>query len=46
LGGILLIGGVVLSADAFFQMFGGKPLFPFFEEPGHGLVWLGYVGLD
>lgn len=42
LGGILLIGGVVLSADAFFQMFGGKPLFPFFEEPGSwiGIGWL------
>lgn len=42
LGGILLIGGVVLSADSFFQMFGGKPLFPFFEAPGAwiGLGWL------
>ena len=42
LGGILLIGGVVMSADAFFQMFGGKPLFPFFEEPNAwiGIGWL------
>lgn len=42
LGGILLIGGVVMSADAFFQMFGGKPLFPFFEEPNAwiGIAWL------
>lgn len=42
LGGILLIGGVVMSADAFFQMFGGKPLFPFFEEPNNwiGIAWL------
>lgn len=44
LGGILLIGGVVMSADAFFQMFGGRPLFPFFEEPdawiGIGWLWV------
>jgi hypothetical protein len=42
LGGILLIGGVVMSADAFFQMFGGKPLFPFFEPPNAwiGIRWL------
>ncbi len=42
LGGILLIGGVVMSADAFFQMFGGKPLFPFFEAPNTwiGIGWL------
>ncbi|HEY9830599.1 MAG TPA: hypothetical protein V6D26_08470 [Stenomitos sp.] len=44
LGGILLIGGVVMSADAFFQMFGGQPLFPFFEPPkawiGSGWWWI------
>jgi hypothetical protein len=38
LGGVLLTGGVILSADSFFQMFGGKPLFPFFEQPG---AWIG-----
>ncbi|MBD2130703.1 hypothetical protein NDI39_10020 [Microcoleus sp. ZQ-A2] len=38
LGGIILVGGVILSADSFFQMFGGKPLFPFFEPPG---TWIG-----
>lgn len=42
LGGILLIGGVIMSADAFFQMFGGKALFPFFEPPNAwiGIGWL------
>lgn len=38
LGGVLLVGGVILSADSFFQMFGGKPLFPFFEQPE---AWIG-----
>lgn len=40
LGGILLIGGVVMSADAFFQLFGGTPLFPFFENSWIGIGWL------
>lgn len=42
LGGTLLVGGVVLSADSFFQAFGGRPLFPFLEEPGTwiGIGWL------
>jgi len=42
LGGILLVGGVVFGADGFFQAFGGRPLFPFWEEPGTwiGIGWL------
>jgi hypothetical protein len=42
LGGVLLVGGVVLSADGFFQSFGGRPLFPFWEDPGTwiGIGWL------
>jgi hypothetical protein len=40
LGGVLLVGGVVMSADGFFQSFGGKPLFPFWEDTWIGIGWL------
>lgn len=40
LGGVLLVGGVVLSSDGFFQAFGGKPLFPFWEDTWIGIGWL------
>ncbi len=42
LGAACLVGGVVMSADGFFQAFGGKPLFPWWEEPGTwiGIGWL------
>lgn len=40
LGGVLLVGGVVLSCDGFFQAFGGKPLFPWYESEWIGIGWL------
>lgn len=40
LGAVLLIGGVVLSSDGFFQAFGGKPLFPWWESEWIGIGWL------
>ena len=40
LGGALLVGGVVLSSDGFFQAFGGKPLFPWWENSWIGMGWL------
>jgi hypothetical protein len=40
LGAALLVGGVVLSADGFFQAFGGKPLFPWWEDTWIGIGWL------
>ena len=40
LGGVLLVGGVVLSSDSFFQSFGGKALFPFWEDTWIGIGWL------
>jgi hypothetical protein len=42
LGGLLLVGGVIFSADSFYQAFGGRPLFPFWETPGDwiGIGWL------
>lgn len=40
LGAALLIGGVVLSSDGFFQAFGGKPLFPWYESEWIGIGWL------
>jgi hypothetical protein len=40
LGGVLLVGGVILSSDGFFQAFGGKPLFPFWEKSWIGIGWL------
>ncbi|MBD0343324.1 MAG: hypothetical protein ICV63_00515 [Coleofasciculus sp. Co-bin14] len=40
LGGALLVGGVVLSSDGFFQAFGGKPLFPWWEDTWIGIGWL------
>ncbi len=40
LAAVLLIGGVVLGADGFFQSFGGKPLFPWWENEWVGIGWL------
>ena len=40
LGAALLVGGVVLSSDGFFQAFGGKPLFPWYESEWIGIGWL------
>ncbi len=40
LGAALLVGGVVMSADGFFQAFGGKPLFPWYESEWIGIGWL------
>ena len=40
LGAALLVGGVVMSADGFFQAFGGKPLFPWYESEWIGTGWL------
>jgi len=40
LGAALLVGGVVMSADGFFQAFGGKPLFPWYESEWIGMGWL------
>ncbi len=40
LGAALLVGGVVLSSDGFFQAFGGKPLFPWWESSWIGIGWL------
>jgi hypothetical protein len=31
LAGLAIIGGVIFSADSFYQWFGGKPFFPFWE---------------
>jgi hypothetical protein len=39
LGAALLVGGVVLSSDGFFQAFGGKPLFPWYEDSWIGTGW-------
>jgi hypothetical protein len=37
----LLFGlGIVMSADGFFQWFGGKPLFPWYEKNWIGAGWL------
>jgi hypothetical protein len=40
LAAFLLIGGVVLSSDGFFQAFGGKALFPWYEDEWIGVGWL------
>jgi hypothetical protein len=40
LAALMLGGGVILSADSFFQSFGGKPLFPFWEKEWIGAGWL------
>lgn len=40
LGAFLLVGGVILSSDGFFQAFGGKPLFPWYESEWIGIGWL------
>lgn len=40
LGAALLVIGVILSADTFFQSFGGKALFPFWEDSWIGAGWL------
>lgn len=39
LGAVLLVGGVVMSADSFFQAFGGRPLFPWYERSWIGTGW-------
>ena len=40
LAAFLLVGGVVMSADGFFQAFSGKPLFPWYESSWIGTGWL------
>lgn len=40
LGAAMLAGGVLFSADTFFQCFGGKALFPFWEDDWIGTGWL------
>ena len=40
LGGALLIIGVSLTSDGVFQAFGGKPLFPWWEDTWIGWGWL------
>ena len=40
LAAFLLVGGVVLSSDGFFQAFGGKALFPWYESEWIGISWL------
>jgi hypothetical protein len=40
LGAVLLVGGTIFGADGFFQAFGGKPLFPFWEDSWIGWGWL------
>src|SRR5919202_6396448 len=40
LAAFLLVGGVVMSADGFFQAFGGKPLFPWYEQSWIGIGWM------
>lgn len=32
--------GIAMSSDSFFQAFGGKPLFPFWEDTWIGIGWL------
>jgi energy-coupling factor transporter transmembrane protein EcfT len=36
----LFMLGIAMSADSFFQAFGGKPLFPFWEDTWIGIGWL------
>jgi energy-coupling factor transporter transmembrane protein EcfT len=36
----LFMVGTVMSSDSFFQSFGGKPLFPFWEDSWIGIGWL------
>ncbi|HEY9709394.1 MAG TPA: hypothetical protein V6D48_14415 [Oculatellaceae cyanobacterium] len=36
----LFMLGIAMSADSFFQAFGGKPLFPFWERTWVGIGWL------
>jgi energy-coupling factor transporter transmembrane protein EcfT len=36
----LFMVGIAMSSDSFFQAFGGKPLFPFWEDSWIGIGWL------
>jgi energy-coupling factor transporter transmembrane protein EcfT len=36
----LFMIGIAMSSDSFFQAFGGKPLFPFWEDSWIGIGWL------
>ncbi len=36
----LFMVGIAMSSDSFFQSFGGKPLFPFWEDTWIGIGWL------
>lgn len=36
----LFMTGIAMSSDSFFQAFGGKPLFPFWEDSWIGIGWL------
>ncbi|MBD2033927.1 hypothetical protein H6F76_02515 [Leptolyngbya sp. FACHB-321] len=36
----LFMTGIAMSSDSFFQAFGGKPLFPFWEDTWIGIGWL------
>jgi energy-coupling factor transporter transmembrane protein EcfT len=36
----LFMVGIAMSSDSFFQAFGGKPLFPFWEDDWIGIGWL------
>lgn len=36
----LFMAGIAMSSDSFFQTFGGKPLFPFWEDAWIGIDWL------
>ena len=40
LAALAIVGGVVLSADGFYQWFGGKPLFPWWEDTWIRWGWL------
>jgi hypothetical protein len=37
---LLFMTGIAMSSDSFFQAFGGKPLFPFWEDTWVGGSWL------
>lgn len=39
LAGGLFMAGIAMSSDSFFQAFGGKPLFPFWEDSWIGIGW-------
>jgi hypothetical protein len=37
------VGGVLLGADSYWQLFGGTPIFPFFEDNSLGLFGFGKI---